>query len=240
MSRIGERFGASDAASKYIRHPTNGWLPNGDPVDAGSIQTFDQNLSHLSWAAPRLLFQRRGPGTLRPQSGTGGAIDGYDDWADRPPPTNRLNEQLISWSPDVCENAGPFPLTVDGQIGTGALHSFRKIKVVVKCSAGAINSLKLLFALTERDRSPWTGSPLYFTQIDNDAVTGAQIITHTLQLVGHGVGAPPSDIWHEWFNGAITSGQIGRTAAWPVRVWVGWKPGHDSDAVHSISGYETR
>ncbi len=105
MGLIGERFGATAAASRYIKHHASGHLRDGEPVDAGSLYVLENNLAHLSFESVRHLVWDPGPGLPGKASDPAG-YGGLEDVG--LPPGTLAGFQEVAWDADTSRHFGPF------------------------------------------------------------------------------------------------------------------------------------
>ena len=246
--RVGER-----AYSTYIKHPagsTSNPISNGWPIDSGTVELFDSNLSLLSYESVRPLVATLGPGSVSTQSSGDKFWTGFTD--DVPTPARSWSGvyQDIPWDRRTSMRFGPFPLVADrwvldgGATGspTGAV-SFRELAFKVVFTVAAANTAQVAFFVVTEDSSP--------ASITNGAIIGSPV-TYTLPGTGQQTFAntwrydPPvldsgvSETWVSRSGGASVSNVTQVTQCF---VWVGWyflNAGAVTNTVDSVCVWEIR
>lgn len=165
-----------DSPSKY--YPlVSGLLINGAPLDAGTCQVVDNNISHLARVSQRHLdWWPYKMNLIDYSSGAGTAP--YTGYLDASEPTTATDYQTIPWAQKAGSVImGPYDMIVDRDSDRGLV--LRKIRVVVsKVIANGSNKLQLFFALTPDRESPWNG--LFYTFGTVIAANGTSKITYDL------------------------------------------------------------
>lgn len=231
---IGERFADDNDLSEYVIHPTDGWLGDGDPLDAGSAQALDQNLSHVSYQSTRVLCVAKGPGTSHyVGGGIGPNPDGYDNLRDVNRPLNPGGLQSIAWDGNTSSYLGTFPLVLDGDPSNTTTGSLRWVRVVLRYNANSGSSTRFFAVLTYDGANPWNSNVLASRAITGSAGTNtAAIDLVVFRAIAAGQGRP----WQ-----CRPSGENGlESIVFPVSLWVGWKMEHSADSLLTISAYEVR
>lgn len=219
---IGERV-----VERYIKHPApaNGWLADGDPLDAGTAHIVHSNLSHLSERNVRLIAHTPGPGDVENYSGTTlGEV--YDTAAADP-----LN--IITWyRHEAAALFGPIALA-HTRIGAAPAGLYpRKVRVVVQAyKTGDVNTTFYVYAaLTATPDTP-RRSARYDTAYDSvPAIVGAQHVFDMTLSCDNPV-RPIGDPWRSRESGA---NEPATTALVPAWVWVGWR----SEGTYGMASYD--
>lgn len=229
----------------YIPGPpaASGHLPDGAPLDSGSVMIAHSNLSHLSERNVRLVGHMPLAGEITLDSTFivpwTDAIDVAYDPANDDPANGRLG--TIPWSAGCAESFGPLVLSAT-RIGTAPAGYYpRKVRVVVQgyksseTIGGADTRMYIMAALTTGPDTPLR-SGLYVTGYAQRTAATPGARTFVLDL---DVAAPvrPSASWRSRGSGLEAPANTTLSPAW---VWVGWYSNTVSvpDRVESVSVFE--
>lgn len=222
-------------AGRYIKHPagsaTND-LQDGRPLDAGSAQIIDNDLTVLARENVRHLVWDAGfgkPKSLLSDSGRGYA--GLDDIQGAPDSTEYGSDNLwaaISWDPRTSRHYGPI-FCVDDRSMADVGFGLRSIRVDVDCSSATGSSLTLFVALTNGFQYPNEGRLVFLSTTPG---AGRSVKTFTLSMATI-LESRASRRCRPNGGGATTYSQV-----LEVFLWVGWRATDANDAVLAISAFE--
>ncbi len=250
---IGERLDeAATPAGQYRRVPpiADSWLADGRPLDAGTVQCIDSNLSHLSFEGLRHLYSGPGFGGLKSVG------HGWNSLVDGSPmagytigviePTGLAQEAEISWSQAIARRSGPFPGIQDRALVTGGA-ALRTVRIIVRAKSGtnafpiysalgsllfSRYSLDMYFALTRSSAPPDQGL-LAFAKVNIAATTDTQFEVALSAPEGLTGGRAP---WR--CRADATAGAV-QTQVPEYWVWVGCRSCHADDAHIATSVFES-
>lgn len=222
--------------ARYIKHPAGSGathLDDGAPLDAGTIQIVDSNLSTLARCNARHLVWDPGFGTGGLVLNDGGrGYDGDDDVGIPPTAdfTGAERYSLISWDARTARHYGPI-FAVDDALLAGGVPGYgpRTVRVDVDCVSTTGTSLTLLAALTAGFTYP-SDDRLAFAS--NVPAAGRSVVTLTLTPAGV----------DEYRAGrrcrASGTGTTIYSTPLEVYLWVGWCRTQAGDGVIAISAAE--
>lgn len=234
-------------------HPdaAGGWLPSGDPVDAGTMHHLASNLALLCRESHRHLVADVGPGKL-PRNGstyTGNGWDGaYTDSVNSA--TTDVDEVLrgIAWDRRTARSYHLPALIADRKLPGGG-WGLRIIEVELDVLVATSNTLQLFAALTPSYQTPDQGALASATWSDwtearfqgnvdgtsepDKLQAGRQTVRLWLEC-----RVPAGAAWSQWT--ARESGTIAGAAAmvYEGHLWVGWRSTDADNVIISINAWE--
>lgn len=240
---------------RLLKHPAaaGGWLPSGDPVDAGTMHHLSSNLSMLCRESARHLVSDVGPGGL-PRTGGTYTGDGWDAaYTDSgltgSTSTNAISH-AISWDRRTAQSYHLPAMIADRELPEGG-YGLRIIEVEVDCYVAAANSFRLYCALTSTYQTPdqgalalstwsaWSAANEQFSGANNgtpsalSAATGRQTVRMWL-ITNTPVGAPSAQ-WRCRDSGSVAAMS---SLVNEGHLWVGWKSSNSGNAIISINAWE--
>lgn len=233
---IGQRV-----VTRYIKHPSaaNGYLADGDPLDAGSAHVIHSNLSHLSDRNVRLVGHALGPGEVDWQDAWSGIIDTTDISG------NLDTYALIPWYRNrTAIMFGPLALSMARVQTAPAGFVPRKVRVVVQgTKSNMVNTDLYVYAvMTSTPAPPTDPNSIRYATATASKSAGVGDVLCVFNLVLEPQIVRPTQ---EWPCREASSG-LGATAALtPAWLWVGWRStttrglvGSDPDTIESVSVFE--
>lgn len=250
MSKYGETIEAAVTGSALPRLHTQppalgGWLPSGDPLDAGTMHHLANNTAHLARESVRHLVADVGPGALT-YSGDGWD-GGYTDTPDTAATQTDAAHTAIAWDRKTARSYHLPNLIADRPLPGGG-YGVRVICVEIDCYVDSADSLRLFAALTSSYSTPdrgtiaiatwssWTDDGEYFEgnlDTPNALPIGRQIAR--LWLIAK---SPASSPWAQWRCRSSGPSAALQTLLFEGHLWVGWKNGDANNAIISISAWE--
>lgn len=227
MPVLGQRL--SNTNPRYIKHPpaSSPVLSNGKPLDAGTAQIIDNNLTILDWENLEHL------GSCVGFSNAQAATQNNNAWAgiaDAPVPADPSAEQpwnQISWDRRCSVRQGPYFMKVDKALSDGRL-TIRDVVVHFGWYNHSGTNLKMMFFLTPYESPPRDGWLAYTTH--SDTASGYQ---QTRQVIQCDRGLIESQ--------GITSTATGEVVTvCQVYLWVGWILNNDNSDWRFIDSFTTR
>lgn len=234
-------------------HPdaAGGWLPSGDPVDAGTMHHLSSNLSLLCRESHRHLVADVGPGKM-PRHGsayTGNGWDGaYTDSVNSA--TTDVDEVLrgIAWDRRTARSYHLPAMIADRKLPGGG-WGLRIIEVELDVLVATNSTLQLFAALTPSYQTPDQGALASATWSDwtearfqgnvdgtnepDKLQSGRQTVRLWLEC-----RVPAGAAWSQWT--ARESGTIAGAAAmvYEGHLWVGWRSTDADNVIVSINAWE--
>lgn len=221
MGITGERL---TSITRCLRTPTTSEWRNGRFIDAGLAMVLSSNLSHLQRESVRQLACTLGPGALT--NGVRGYTYSGTALLDTSDPGTYSDLNAISWDLQTAVKLGPFFLIGDRE-PSGESLAPRKIRVAIDCDGAA---LTLLAALTPIDARP---DSTVYASATATVTTGRTIETLEL-LPDRGIPISRISCRRQSTSSAEVSG------VYAANLWVGFLGASGTNAVISISAYETR
>lgn len=240
---------------RLLKHPAaaGGWLPSGDPVDAGTMHHLSSNLSLLCRESARHLVSDVGPGGL-PRTGGTYTGDGWDaaytDSGLTGSTSTDAISHAISWDRRTARSYHLPAMIADRELPEGG-YGLRVIEVEVDCFVAAANSFRLYCALTSTYQTPdqgalalstwsaWSTTNEQFSGANNgtpsalSATTGRQTVRMWI-ITNTPVGAPSAQ-WRCRDSGSVAAMS---SLVNEGHLWVGWKSSNASNAIISINAWE--
>lgn len=241
-NNIGQRIASP---SRYIRHPSTGWLEDGDPLDAGTSIILANNINHLAYESVRPIADDWYTDAV----GGKASASGYTSLIDATAPTGAAlqNWNKISWSVDPgvnttlgCARCYPLVLIADAIPPYGTDPTFRWIRCHIRAKSGASNSLQIAVAITPWNTSPirgvlwaprsdsstfWTtvstSETSYVIDLQPEVIVDGNFPRETVRSENEG----PNNTINHVFMGLL---------------WFGWYATNASDYWRSFSAYEYR
>jgi hypothetical protein len=198
-------------------------VADGKPLDAGTVQIYQQNIHHLRNQTMTTLVTSLGPDSVPAKNGWADLDEGNE---------SARTEQWfeISWIRELSGRWGPFPVRRDNDSSStyGEEHRPRRIHCWAWGKCGSAATLYLYFALTATPRPP-TDSYIAFSR-QTTASTAVVKLSATLELsVGELVPRVSS---------LPTAGGSGSTASEEFYVWIGWRIASGTAYVSSVGAFE--
>jgi hypothetical protein len=234
-------------------HPdaAGGWLPSGDPIDAGTMHHLAHNLSLMCRESHRHLVADVGPGKM-PRNGstyTGNGWDGgYTDGVNTASTDVDYAGRAIAWDRRTARSYHLANLIADRKLPGGG-YGLRVIEVEIDCYLSTANTLQLFAALTASYNTPDQGSLATSTWSDWSSATftgntdglnppdtlpsGRQTVR--LWLI---TKTPAGASWAQWKARDSATVAAAASMVYEGHLWVGWRSSNSDNAIISINAWE--
>ena len=234
-------------------HPdaAGGWLPSGDPIDAGTMHHLAHNLSLMCRESHRHLVADVGPGKM-PRNGstyTGNGWDGgYSDGVNNASTDVDFAGTAVAWDRRTARSYHLANLIADRKLPGGG-YGLRVIEVEIDCYLATANTLQLFAALTASYNTPDQGSLATSTWSDWSSATftgktdglnppdtlpsGRQTVR--LWLI---TKTPAGASWAQWKARDSATVAAAASMVYEGHLWVGWRSSNADNAIISINAWE--
>lgn len=234
-------------------HPdaAGGWLPSGDPIDAGTMHHLAHNLSLMCRESHRHLVADVGPGKM-PRNGsayTGNGWDGgYSDGVNSASTDVDFAGTAVAWDRRTARSYHLANLIADRKLPGGG-YGLRVIEVEIDCYLATANTLQLFAALTASYNTPDQGSLATSTWSDwssatftgnTDGLNPADTLPSGRQTVRLWLitKTPAGASWAQWKARDSATVAAAASMVYEGHLWVGWRSSNSDNAIISINAWE--
>lgn len=243
-------FGPPVLPRLYL-HPdaAGGWLPSGDPVDAGTMHHLSHNLSLMCLESHRHLVADIGPGKM-PRHGstyTGNGWDGgYTDSVTSASTDLNYANHAIAWDRRTARSYHLPAMIADRELPGGG-YGLRIIEVEIDVYVAVDNTLQLFAALTPAYQTPDAGALAISTWSEwststfqgkvNTAPDGLPAGRQTVRMWLE-CKTPAGPPWSQWKcrDSGLTASAA--NMVYEGHLWVGWRSSNANNAIISIDAWE--